>query len=328
MRPSRRASVATQTGSDKAKAASAKGSNKDAAVSGSKPSSKKDEGKPNSKPTSEKAASNDKAADANKIAEDPKASAQNPSTPVFTPEEDAKLLLMKSEGKKWGEIAAEIRKTKKQTTRRFGEIKPADWKPGKHGVDKAGVSDEKNDKQVINMGKPDKQVKQVEERKSKATAIDKHNNEKAPSTALLVAGKVEHKHAHRHEVLVRHTHEAEKHPRASAKEAPPPRRQTKDTSHSHPHNTRSSQPKPSHPAPPPSIATSSRTAYTLATTTTTTPSLTEDDLFSFGELQALSELIGKDMQGMWQRVSAAFFGMTGRRIAAEDIRDKFEGLSG
>jgi hypothetical protein len=34
------------------------------------------------------------------------------------------------------------------------------------------------------------------------------------------------------------------------------------------------------------------------------------------------------MEGMWQRVSAAFFGMTGRRIAAEDIREKFEGLNG
>ena len=319
MRPSRRASVATQNGSDKVKAASAKGSNKDAAASDS---SKKDEGKANSKPASEKAASNDKAADANKTAEEPKPGVQNPSTPVFTPEEDAKLLLMKSEGKKWGEIAAEIRKTKKQTTRRFGEIKPADWKPGKHGIDKAGVSDDKNDKQVVKMGKQNKQEKQVEERKSKSAAIDKHNNEKAPSAALLVAGKVEHKHAHRHEVLVRHTHEAEKRPKSSTKEDPPPRRQTQEP-HRH---SQTPKPRASHPGPP-SIATSSRTAYTLATTTTT-PSLTEDDLFSFGELQALSELIGKDMQGMWQRVSAAFFGMTGRRIAAEDIRDKFEGLSG
>lgn len=318
MRPSRRASSATQTGSDKAKAASAQGSNKEAAASGSKHSSKKEDSKSNSKPTSEKAASNDKTADAPKAAEEPQKGAQNPSTPVFTPEEDAKLLLMKSEGKKWGEIAAEIHKTKKQTTKRFGEIKPADWKPGKHGIDKAGVPDEKNeknDKQVVKMGTQDKQVK---ERKDKPNAVDKHKTEKALSAALLLAGKVEHAHAHRHEVH-HHIHgqdttrSAQDKPRRHAKETPRPR-ETKPAS----------QPKPSrHPAPP-SVAASSRTAYTLATT----PSLTEDDLFSFGELQALSELIGKDMQGMWQRVSAAFFGMTGRRIAAEDIRDKFEGLSG
>jgi hypothetical protein len=323
VRPSRRASVQKQSGSDEPKTTSAKGSNKDAVVSGSKHSSNKDDSKPNSKPASGKAASNDKAADANKAAEDSKPNsngAQNPSTPVFTAEEDAKLLLMKSEGKPWPEIAAAINKTKKQNTRRFGEIKPADWQPqkgGKHGIDKVGVSDEKNDKSDKKVAKMDKKS---EERKTKSNAIDKHKKEQALSAALLVAGKVEHAHAHRHEVHVNHhVHGQESHPHRSTKEAHP-RRHNKDTHR--PRDTHnSSQPKSHHP-PPPSVAASSHIAYTLATT----PSLTEDDLFSFGELQALSELIGKDMQAMWQRVSAAFFGMTGRRIAAEDIRDKFEGL--
>ena len=326
MRPSRRASLAKELGGQEAKAASAQGSNKDAAASGSKHSSKKEDSKPNSKPTSEKAASNDKAADAKKTAEEPKTNGDKPQanaqTPVFTPEEDAKLLLLKSEGKTWPEIAAAINKTKKQTTRRFGEIKPSDWKPqkgGKHGIDKAGVSDEKNDqtdKQVAKMGKKDKQL---EERKSKSAAIDKHKNEKALSAALLVAGEVKHAHAHCHEVH-HHIHNQDTAPHRSSNDTHP--RRTKEAPRTR--DTKlTSQPKYSHPPASPSVAASSRTAYTLATT----PSLTEDDLFSFGELQALSELIGKDMQGMWQRVSAAFFGMTGRRIAAEDIRDKFEGLS-
>lgn len=342
MRPSRRASVQQQSGGDEPKPVSAKGSNKEDVPSGSKhsskkddnkSSSKKDDSKPNSKPTSEKAASNNKAADANKATEEPKtngnkpqATAQNPSGPVFTAEEDATILLMQSEGKKWPEIARAIGKTKKQTSRRFGEINSADWKQqkgGKHGIDKAGVVDEKNDKQVAKMGKNDKQV---EEHKSKSTAVDKgkHNKERALSAALLVAGKVEHEHAHahRHEVRVdHHIHTTQDtRPHRSTQDPQPRRHTTKPRHEPEPH--RQSHTSKPHRALPSIAPSSSRTAYTLATT----PSLTEDDLFSFGELQALSELIGKDMQGMWQRVSAAFFGMTGRRIAAEDIRDKFEGL--
>lgn len=318
MRPSRRASVATQNGSDKAKAGSAQGSNKEAAASGSKHGSKKEDSKPNSKPTSEKVASNDKVADTPKAAEGPQKGAQNPSTPSFTAEEDARLLLLKNEDKPWAEIAAAINKSKKQTRQRFHEIK-------KGGIDKAGVSedkDDKNDKQVAKMGKKEvEEGKKNDERsKSKPNAIDKNKKEQALSAALLVAGEVKHAHAHRHEVH-HHIHSQDTQP--SRPKDSQPRRYAKETSRAR--DTKpTSRPKPSHVPPPPPSAHSSRTAYTLATT----PSLTEDDLFSFGELQALSELIGKDMQGMWQRVSAAFFGMTGRRIAAEDIRDKFEGLSG
>lgn len=326
MRPSRRASARQQSGGDEHKPANAKGSNKEDAPSGSKHSSKKED---------------NKAADANNAAEEPKtngdkpqAGAQNSSAPVFTAEEDAKLLLLKSEGKQWGEIGAAIGKSKKQIIKRFHEIKPADWKPqkgGKHGIDKAGVVDEKNDKNDKQVAKMGKKETQVEEHKSKSNAIDKnkHNKERALSAALLVAGKVEHEHAHahRHEVHVNHHIHGtqESRPHRSTQETHS-RRHTKDTqrprNEPEPHRP-SHTPKPHRPLP--SVApSSSRTAYTLATT----PSLTEDDLFSFGELQALSELIGKDMQRMWQRVSAAFFDMTGRRIAAEDIRDKFEGLGG
>lgn len=51
--------------------------------------------------------------------------------------------------------------------------------------------------------------------------------------------------------------------------------------------------------------------------------LQEDDMFSFGELQALSDLIMKDQSQTWLRVAAAFFDLTGRRIHPEDIREKF-----
>lgn len=323
----RRRVTGQKNGGEEPKAASAKGSNKENAQPASKHSSKKEENKSSSKKDDKKSnsKSTDKAADAKKAAEEPKtngvktqAAAQNPSDPIFTPEEDAKLLLMKSEGKTWPEIAAAIGKTKKQTTRRFGEIKPNDWKPqkgGKHGIDKAGVVDETAGKQVTKM---DNKNNKVEERKSKSNAIERAKQEMTPSAAVLLGGQLEHQHqhahAHRHEVRHdHHVHLHDAHPRHSAHDAHHTRH---DSGHSR------SRPRKSHHRPAASVTPSSRTAYTIKTM----PSLAEDDLFSFGELQALSELIGKDVEGMWHRVSAAFFGMTGRRIAAEDIKEKFADL--
>lgn len=51
--------------------------------------------------------------------------------------------------------------------------------------------------------------------------------------------------------------------------------------------------------------------------------LQEDDIFSFGELQCLSELMMRDERQRWTRIASAFFDKTGRRIHPEDIREKF-----
>lgn len=55
--------------------------------------------------------------------------------------------------------------------------------------------------------------------------------------------------------------------------------------------------------------------------------LQEDDLFSFGELQCLSELTIRDESQRWLRIAAAFFDKTGRRVHPDDIRDKFMELA-
>lgn len=52
--------------------------------------------------------------------------------------------------------------------------------------------------------------------------------------------------------------------------------------------------------------------------------LQEDDLFSFGELQCLTELIMRDERQRWLRIASAFADRTGRRVHSEDIREKFE----
>ncbi|CAD0053029.1 unnamed protein product, partial [Aureobasidium pullulans] len=329
--------------------------------SDSKSNSKKDSSKPNSKPTSAKAPSEEKAADDKeagakksdgKKPEEPEASGSKPQANdqqpsdliVFTAEEDAKLLLMKANGDNWNDIAAAINKSKKQTTRRFGEIKPGDWKAqkgGKHGIDKEGVvadmkKDKPSEKQLSKVPKKDDKAVEV---KSKSNAVEKTRKPEDAPTAILLAGKVQHQHDVRH----RHAHQHDHHIHVHDTHESRPRREPHDTHESRPRRDkdRTHESRPRHRTQPvldptdsgygsnhhsrrssssPSVAAS--TAYTVKTM----PSLTEDDLFSFGELQALSELIGKDMEGMWHRVSAAFFGMTGRRIPAEDIKEKFEGL--
>jgi len=52
--------------------------------------------------------------------------------------------------------------------------------------------------------------------------------------------------------------------------------------------------------------------------------LQEDDLFSFGELQCLTELIMRDDRQRWLRMASTFADRTGRRVHPEDIREKFE----
>ncbi|THY01308.1 hypothetical protein D6C98_04424 [Aureobasidium pullulans] len=313
--------------------------------SDSKSNSKKDSSKPNSKPTSAKAPSEEKAADDKeagakksdgKKPEEPVASGSKPQVIdqqpsdliVFTAEEDAKILQMKTDGVDAKVIGAEIGKGKKQVNKRFDQIKPKDWKPEKARKDAAAAAEMKKDKpsekQLSKVPKKDDKAVEV---KPKSNSVEKMRKPEDAPTALLLAGKVQHQHDVRH----RHAHKHDHHIHVHDTHESRPRRDKDRTHESRPrHRTQpvldptdsgyGSNHRSRRPRPPPSVAAS--TAYTVKTM----PSLTEDDLFSFGELQALSELIGKDMEGMWHRVSAAFFGMTGRRIPAEDIKEKFEGL--
>lgn len=54
--------------------------------------------------------------------------------------------------------------------------------------------------------------------------------------------------------------------------------------------------------------------------------LQEDDTFSFDELQLVAEILQDDGAQRWRRIAAKFYNVTGRRIAADDFRDKFEPL--
>lgn len=55
--------------------------------------------------------------------------------------------------------------------------------------------------------------------------------------------------------------------------------------------------------------------------------LQEDDFFSFGELQCLSELLVRDDGQKWLRIASSFYNKTGRRVHPDDIKEKFEELA-
>ncbi|UJO10963.1 uncharacterized protein CLAFUR5_02131 [Fulvia fulva] len=55
--------------------------------------------------------------------------------------------------------------------------------------------------------------------------------------------------------------------------------------------------------------------------------LQEDEIFSFGELQLLTELINKEPGRSWLSVASAFHDKTGRRVHPEDIREKFDEMA-
>ena len=56
--------------------------------------------------------------------------------------------------------------------------------------------------------------------------------------------------------------------------------------------------------------------------------LQEDDVFSFAELQCLSELMLRDERHRWMRLASAFYDKTGRRVHPDDIREKFGEMGG
>ncbi|CAD0055733.1 unnamed protein product [Aureobasidium pullulans] len=265
------------------------------------------------KAPSEEKAANDKEAGAKK------SNGKKPEEPVASGSKP-QLLLMKANGDNWNDIAAAINKSKKQTTRRFGEIKPGDWKAqkgGKHGIDKEGVvaemkKDKPSEKQLSKVPKKDDKAVEV---KPKPNAVEKMRKPEDAPTALLLAGKVQSQHDVRH----RHAHQHDHHIHVHDTHESRPRREPHDTYESRPRRDkdRTHESRPRHRTQPVLDPTDSGYGSNHRS---------RHDLFSFGELQALSELIGKDMEGMWHRVSAAFFGMTGRRIPAEDIKEKFEGL--
>jgi hypothetical protein len=220
---------------------------------------------------------------------------------AWTPEEDEKLKAMKAENKSWKIIAEEMGRAQHVLKARFKEIGGAAGNDqGKKNADGKG----QNDKEKQGGGGQGKQGK-----KGKKGGDNQQNNQKHDNKNNT------------NEKSNQEKKESEKKPSSSKKEE----ESNKPTSKPASINKPTSKPASAKPA---SISNSANAAANETRFTMTDwLTLQEDDMFSFGELQCLSELIGKDLSQSWQRVAAKFFDLTGRRIHPDDVRDKFERMA-
>jgi hypothetical protein len=226
---------------------------------------------------------------------------------AWTPEEDEKLKAMKGDGKTWAEITVEMGRHKGQLNVRWKEIKPpsSDDK-GKMPADGKGGDSGKgqNDKEKQNGGNggQGKQGKKGKKGGDNQQNQNNNNNQK----------KNDNKNKN-------HNHEKSNQDKKEAEE-----KTSSKTEEPKPSSNKPASNKPtSKPASNSNNADNNETRFTMTDWLT----LQEDDMFSFGELQCLSELIGKDLGQSWQRVAAKFFDLTGRRIHPDDVRDKFERMA-
>lgn len=196
---------------------------------------------PSEKPSSSR---NDKKQDEAKkdgVKNDAKKDEANEPTDVavFTPEQDAQLLLLKLQNKTWRDISQQMGKPAELLRHRFREIKPSAF-----------------DATTENKRRHDK---------------DKHEGKK-DYERLWKERKQEY--------------------------------QRKQSS-------------PSATAYPPASVISSATLGVFQ--------LEEDENFSYGEIQALVEILDADMSMVWDRVASNFYSISGRRVLPSVIKEKLLG---
>jgi hypothetical protein len=232
--------------------------------------------------------------DANaKSAEEPKkheAPKTDDAAVAWSAEQDKTLKTMKEDGKTWVQIATETGKAKHECQARWKEIRPADGEAqGKQ--DDGGNKDNGGGG---NGGQQGEQNKGGEEqgqgkKNKKGKGGENHQNQN---------NNQQHKNNKKGE-----------------------KKDNKNYSNQQNHKPTKTASAP--PNNPPPANTKNEARFTMTDWLT----LQEDDIFSFGELQCLSELIAKDMNQGWQRVAAKFYDLTGRRVHPDDVREKFESMA-
>lgn len=202
----------------------------------------------------------------------------------WTEEDDALLLRLKDGGKTWNQIIEVMGRNKGVLTKRFKELK--DKEKGGEGGGEAKAEDKTDNDGKGGNGKEDKKDETANDNGPKLNKKEKREAAKAAKA------------------------EAKAEEAAAAAQQPPTAAAAKTPS------VKAAK-APSVKAP--SKAGSRQAAFTMQEWQT----LQEDDLFSFGELQCLSELMMRDERHRWVRIASAFYDKTGRRVHPEDIREKF-----
>ncbi|KAK5120496.1 hypothetical protein LTR85_006151 [Meristemomyces frigidus] len=216
----------------------------------------------------------------------------------WTADEDAKLKALKADNTPWKQIAEEMSRPQYQLKARFKEIKDTDGGDekkdddgGKKGGDGGGKKNKNKNKGGGGGGDEGEGKKGGGEgKKNKQKGDSKQNQTAEEKKAAGMKIAAEKKAAAAKEKEKKH----------AAEKAPSKAGSTRST----PRN-------------------GGEAKFTMNEWMT----LQEDSLFSFGELQCLSELILRDQNQTWLRIAAAFYDKTGRRVHPEDIREKFEEMA-
>jgi hypothetical protein len=217
---------------------------------------------------------------------------------AWTAEQDKTLKTMKEDGKTWVQIATETGKAKHECQARWKEIRPAEGEA-------QGKKDDGGKKESGGGGGNGGQ--QGQQNKGGDGQGQGKKGKK---------GKGGDNHQNNHQNQNNNQHD--NHKKKEKKE---------NKNHNNQQNNKPASVKPSKPASAPPAHPTANTNNEARFTMTDWLTLQEDDIFSFGELQCLSELIAKDMNQGWQRVAAKFYDLTGRRVHPDDVREKFESMA-
>lgn len=208
---------------------------------------------------------------------------------AWTADEDKKLKFLKEDGKTWAQITVEMGRSKSQLQARWKEINPAQGGKGDGGKKDNGGGGGGDQNQQGKDNKGGNQQGQGKKGKKKGGDNNNQNNNNKKDK--------------------KEKENQDQPKQQDKKDDKPASKQDK----SKPASNKSNH--------------SGRAHNEARFTMTDWLTLQEDDIFSFGELQCLSELIAKDMNQGWQRVAARFFDLTGRRVHPDDIREKFESMA-
>ncbi|CAK4031567.1 hypothetical protein DOTSEDRAFT_76495 [Lecanosticta acicola] len=260
----------------------------------------------------------------------------------WTPEHDAKIKEMKAEGKSWAQIGQELGgRTKAEASARFKEITkddpPAvgggekkDEKQGKGKKNDDEAKKDEGDKGGDFTAEDDEKIKEL-----LASSTSYRNIAEALGRTLDgplreritklkgengAGGKDRGKQKNQEG---EDTKGKNKNGEGGGKKDEKPKDDSKkDTKHKEQKEKASKDNKPGKPA---SNAPSHRSEakFTMREWMT----LQEDDLFSFGELQLLAEIMARNSDITWLGVASEFYDKTGRRVHPEDIREKFEQMT-
>jgi hypothetical protein len=228
----------------------------------------------------------------------------------WTEEQDKTIIAMKAEGKTWAQIGQEVGgRTKAEVSARFKEINPDKGKTEDAGEKENGGGDAGGNNQGEQTKEKNKGGKEQSNSHGQGKKNQKGNNQNKNNN--------QQKNANKQNNNKQNNNKNQNNQQNNNKKDDKDKNQNANSNQ----NKHTSKPASKHSNSQPTKNGEAR--FTMNDWLT----LHEDDIFSFGELQCLSELIAKDMNQGWQRVAAKFFDLTGRRVHPDDVREKFESMA-